>query len=141
MLNSAVTLQGHVSITLNGEVAQEIPNLVVASGKSFVATRMLDNTENVMSHMAIGTTETDSNAADTTLGSENARVTLSSTTVSDNTITYVASFGAGVGNGPIKEAGVFNNSSAGTMLCRTVFPVVNKGDNDTMAITWTITAS
>jgi hypothetical protein len=25
------------------------------------------------------------------------------------------------------------------MLCRTVFPVINKGTNDTMTITWAIT--
>jgi hypothetical protein len=27
------------------------------------------------------------------------------------------------------------------MLCRTVFAVINKGANDTMTITWTITIS
>ena len=39
----------------------------------------------------------------------------------------------------VTEAGVFNASSSGTMLCRTVFPVVNKGADDTMSVTWTIT--
>jgi hypothetical protein len=47
----------------------------------------------------------------------------------------------GVGTGAISEAGIFNASSGGTMLCRTVFPVVNKQASDTIAITWTITIS
>ena len=56
-------------------------------------------------------------------------------------IAYVASFVAGVGTGAVTEAGVFNAASAGTMLCRTVFSVVNKGAADSMSITWTITVS
>jgi hypothetical protein len=52
---------------------------------------------------------------------------------------YSASFGAGVGTGALTEAGIFNASSAGTLLCRTVFSVINKAANDTMSITWTVT--
>jgi hypothetical protein len=55
--------------------------------------------------------------------------------------TYVASFPAGTGTGAVTEAGIFNASSGGTMLCRTVFSVVNKGADDAMSITWTITVS
>ena len=141
MFNSAITLQGHVSITLNGEIAQEIPNLVVTAGKGFVASRMKNDDQTAMSHMAVGTSSTAPAGADTTLASEAARVGLTSTSVSSNTITYVANFAAGTGSGPLKEAGIFNASAAGTMLCRTVFDVVNKGVDDSMAITWTITAS
>ena len=43
--------------------------------------------------------------------------------------------------GAITEAGLFNASSSGTMLCRTVFSVVNKGASDAMTITWTVTVS
>ena len=64
---------------------------------------------------------------------------LDSSTASANTIVYVSSFEAGEGTGAVTEAGVFNASSSGTMLCRTVFPVVNKGADDTMSVTWTIT--
>jgi hypothetical protein len=41
----------------------------------------------------------------------------------------------------VVEAAIFNAASAGTMLCRTTFAVVNKGANDGMSITWTITVS
>ena len=39
------------------------------------------------------------------------------------------------------EAGILNNSSGGSLLCRTVFSVINKGASDSMTITWTITIS
>jgi hypothetical protein len=54
---------------------------------------------------------------------------------------YVASFPAGTGTGAIVEAGLFNASSGGDMLCRTTFAVVNKGANDSITITWTVTVS
>jgi len=80
-------------------------------------------------------------AANTTLGSEADRNALTSTTVTDNAVAYVASFAAGEGTGAITEAGIFNASSGGTLLCRTVFSVVNKGASDSMTITWTVTIS
>ena len=66
---------------------------------------------------------------------------MTSTTVTNNEIAYVASFGAGEGTGAITEAGLFNAVTGGTMLCRTVFSVVNKGASDSMTITWTVTVS
>ena len=39
----------------------------------------------------------------------------------------------------LTEAAVLNASSSGTMLCRTVFTVINKGSADSLVITWTIT--
>lgn len=141
MFNSELKLEGHVTVAINGEVVQEIPNLVVTSGKAYVASRMKDTTKGAMSHMAVGTSNTAAAAGDTTLGSEAARVALTSSTVSGNTITYVATFAAGTGTGALTEAGTLNASSNGDLLCRTVFPVVNKAASDAMTITWTITAS
>jgi hypothetical protein len=53
-------------------------------------------------------------------------------------ITYASTFAAGTGTGALVEAGIFNAASAGTMLCKTSFDVVNKQTADTIAITWTI---
>ena len=141
MFTSELKLTGHVSVAINGEVVQEIPNLVVTSGKAYVTSRMKDTTKGAMSHMAVGTSATAAAAGNTTLGSEAARVSLTSSTVSGNTITYVATFSEGTGTGALTEAGILNASSNGDLLCRTVFSVVNKGANDAMTITWTITAS
>ena len=141
MINDGLKLTGKLAIALNGEVVQEVDNLVVTAGKGYVASRMKDATASAMSHMGIGTGSTAAATSNTALGSQSVRVALSSTTVSSNEVTYTATFGAGSGTGAITEAGIFNASSSGTMLCRTVFSVVNKGASDSMTITWTVTVS
>jgi hypothetical protein len=141
ILQSGMEMKGRLTIALNGEVVQEVDNLVVTAGKGFVASRMVGTSANVMSHMAIGTGSTAASASDTALGSEAARTALTSTNVSGAVVTYVDTFAAGTGTGAITEAAILNASSGGTMLCRTVFSVVNKGASDSMTITWTVTAS
>jgi|TARA_R110002050_G_scaffold258089_1_gene397419 hypothetical protein len=121
--------------------SRELTNLVVSDGLDFIASRMKDATASVMSHMAIGTGNTAAASGDSSLGTEAARQGLTSTTVNNNAVSYVASFAAGTGTGAITEAGVLNAASGGTLLCRTVFSVVNKGASDSMTITWTITIS
>ena len=119
-----------------------VPNLVVTVGKTFIASRMAGTSSAVMSHMGVGAGTTSPVSGDTTLESAlGANVALTSTTPSSNTITYVATFGAGVSTGAITEAGIFNALSSGTMLCRTTFPVVNKEAGDTITITWVVTIS
>ena len=141
MLNDGLKLTGKLTIALNDEIVQEVPNLVVTAGKEYVASRIKDATTTAMSHMAIGTGSTPAAAGNTALGSESARTGLTSTTVSGADIVYVDTFAAGTGTGAITEAGIFNASSGGAMLCRTVFSVVNKGASDAMTITWTVTVS
>lgn len=137
--------KGELAVVLtkaDGSVEQyDLKNLVVNVGLNYIVSRMKDTSANVMSHMAIGAGTVAAAAADTALGSELGRVALTSTTVSSNTITYVATFPAGTGTGAVTEAGIFNASSAGTELCRTVFPVVNKQAGDSMTVTWTVTVS
>ena len=139
--NSQMEMKGRLTISINNEVVRDIDNLVVTTGKGYVASRMKDATATAMSHMAVGTGSTAAAAADTTLGGESARVALTSTTVSGAVITYVATFAAGTGTAALTEAAVLNASSSGTMLCRTVFTVVNKGANDAMSVSWAVTAS
>lgn len=141
MINDGLILKGKLAIALNGETVKEVDNLVVTAGKGFVASRMKDATTTAMTHMAIGTGSTAAAASNTALESQSARTTLTSTTVSGADVTYVDTFPAGTGTGAITEAGLFNASSSGTMLCRTVFQVVNKGASDSMTITWTVTVS
>jgi hypothetical protein len=123
---------------------RQVNNTVMTVGKAFIASRMSGVTSNVMSHMAIGSGTTNpTDPSQTALATELGRValTVAGGTPSSNVVTYAATFGAGVGTGSITEAGIFNASSAGTMLCRVVFGVVTKGASDTMAITWTVTVN
>ena len=125
----------------NVKETRELKNLVVDTGLAFIASRMKDATATAMSHMAIGTGTSAAASGNTTLGTEAARVGLTSTTVTSNAVAYVCSFAAGTGTGAITEAGILNGASGSTLLCRTVFSVVNKGASDSMTITWTVTIS
>ena len=127
----------------DGKVKEEheFKNLVVTVGKNFVASRMVGTAASVMSHMAIGSDNTPAAVGQTALGAQLGRVSLSGATATDNVVTYTATFPAGTGTGAVVEAGIFNDGTAGTMLCRTVFAVVNKGADDAMSVTWTVTIS
>jgi len=145
MINEDLKLRGDVAIVLkdkdgNVKESREIHNLVVSSGLEFICSRMAGTSAGVMSHMALGSGTAAAAAGQTDLVSIlGSREALDSTSASSNTITYVSSFEAGEGTGAVTEAGIFNASSSGTMLCRTVFAVVNKQADDTMSVTWTIT--
>jgi hypothetical protein len=141
MVNENLKLTGALTIALNDEVVHEVDNLVVTAGKNFVASRMKDTTKAAMTHMAVGTGTTEALAAQTALVTENDRNTLTSTTVTANAIAYVCTWAAGDATAALTEAGIFNASSGGDMLCRTVFSVVNKAAADSMTITWTVTVS
>ena len=140
-INDQLQLKGHLQIHLNDELVQDIDNLVVTTGKNLVASRLVGTTPAVMSHMSIGSGTTAAAAGNTALGTELGRVSLTSGSASSAVVTYVATFAAGTGTGAVTEAGLLNASSGGTLLCRTVFSVVNKGANDSMTVTWTVTVS
>ena len=120
---------------------RELTNLVVTVGKNFVASRVVGVASNVMSHMAIGSGATAAAVGDTALQTELGRVPLGSGTATTNVVTYSATFPAGTGTGSITESGILNASSAGTLLCRTVFGVVTKSATDALSINWNITIS
>ena len=159
LIKEMVKATGKLNIQITGPdgLVKEsiyIPNLVVTVGKNYIANRMKDGVsgftqEAQMSHMAVGDESLAQNggadpaAGDTTLGNEIARVALATAggTVAAAVVTYNATFNPGTGTGAIVEAGIFNDSTAGTLLCRTTFAVVNKGADDTMSITWTVTIS
>lgn len=83
-----------------GEVVKEftVPNLVVTSGKNHIAEKIVagSGVSVSMSHMAIGTGNATPTASDVALGTEVGRITLTGSQVNTNTITYTATFGAGL---------------------------------------------
>jgi len=155
----AIQVSGALSIiltdTLTGKLREEryVPNLVVTAGKSYIASRMVGISSNVMSHMAIGTggaaelvtnTQLDQELT-TAIHTNYSRAVLSVFTASNNVVTASANFPANNPSAPagtgavLKEAGIFNAGTSGTMLCRTTFPIVTKLPADALTITWTIT--
>ena len=142
-LQSNIALNGILTITKYNskkEIISEttVPNLVVTVGKNHIAQRLYTNSESLMSHMGIGSNNTTSALTNTTLGTQLARAVLTTVSVSGSNVTFASTFGAGIGTGSITEAGIFNASTAGTMLCRTTFPVITKSSSDTIAIAWTV---
>jgi hypothetical protein len=162
--NSMVELSGSLSIivtdTITNTIKQElyVPNAVVFTGKTFIASRIVGTSKAIMSHMGIGTgslpVDTGTTVAlpgntalgaELTIGTNNySRATTTVASFSGNVITYSSNFAAQNPNAPVggvelREAGIFNASSAGDMLCRTVFPIVTKLPADALTITWTVT--
>ena len=147
MFNENLKLSGQIAIVLkdkDGNVKEERTekNLVVTTGLNYIASRMKDATATAMTHMALGSGTTTAAAGQTDIVTLlGAREALDSTTVTANAVAYVSSFEAGDATGAVTEAGIFNASTSGTMLCRVKFDVVNKAADDTMTVTWTITLS
>ena len=146
---STMKASGQVHIQVlgpNGELKEErkVKNLVVDDGLDHIANRIgASSPATRMSHMEVGTGTTAPAAGDSTLQTAlvGSRVSLTSQTVTSNAIQYIGDFPAGTGTGAVTEAGIFNASSSGTLLCRTTFSVVNKVADDTLKITWTVTVS
>jgi hypothetical protein len=148
MINENLKLSGELSIVLkdkdgNVKDTRDIKNLVVNGGLAFIISRMQGTDKAVMSHMALGSSTT-ATAGDQTdlismLGARESIDSVSTLGVNSEKVRYVCNFEAGDSTGAVTEAGVFNAATGGDMLCRTVFDVVNKAADDTMAITWTVT--
>lgn len=144
---SKIRLSGRIVCRVfdeNGKFLREWShhNLLVTAGLQHIAALLEDATAPTeMSHMAIGSGTTAADAGDTTLETELGRVALTSRTRTGAQVEYVASFGAGVGTGTVTEAGIFNDASTGTLLCRSVFGAKTKAAGETFEFHWTITAA
>ena len=143
MINDQISLKGALTITKNGEVIREIDNLVVTAGKELLASRLAGNSGSVISYMAVGTGTTAAAIGNTTLATELDRnaLSVSGGTASGAGVTYSTTWLAADATGALTGAGLFTAASGGTMLARTVFAAVNKGADDLVTISWTVTVS
>ena len=97
MFTESINVKGNLEVILLDESGvqkdyRKVNNLVVAVGKDTIASRMVGNTTAIMSHMAVGSSNTAAVTSQTALGGELGRVALTSATRSANTITYVGTF-------------------------------------------------
>lgn len=144
--SDGLQIAGQVQVELIGpkgelKAIRYVDNLVVDAGEVHIADQLSSAPGTAaMGWMAIGTGATAPAFGNTTLGAEIDRNALTSRTDSGNVVTYVGNWAAGDGtNAAIAEAGIFNASSAGTMLARATFTAIDKQAGDTLAITWTVT--
>ncbi len=144
---SQIFVKGHLQLVLYDQFGGvkdvlEVDNLITNAGFDAICKQISGTPGANFTWITIGSGTTSAAVTDTALGSEIARGsgTYSHTTGTKTfTVTYM--FGAGVGTGAVTEAGVFNASTGGTLLCRQTFAVINKGASDTLQITWTFTLS
>lgn len=145
-LNEFLKATGIVTATVfdstgKEKYSQTFSNLVVTAGLNFITARLTSTaTPTEMTHMGLGTSTDGTVAGDTSLktplGSRVA-VTGGKGVVTNNTLTFGGTFTGLDGN--VSEAGVFNASTSGTMLCRTVFTPIPLTSTDTLTISWTVT--
>jgi hypothetical protein len=117
-------------------------NLLVNVGLNAILDRLVGTSEAVMSHMALGSGTQAVAAGNTALQTQlGSREAIDTSTVTGAAVAYVCLFEAGDATGTVTEAGIFNASSSGTMLCRSVFSAITKAASDSLSVTWTITVT
>lgn len=148
MIQESMKLHGAITLMLkkaNGEVETvHKDNIIVDVGFDFIADAIGKSASRpgVMGYIALGTGTTAAAAGQTALVTEIDRNAATyAHTAGTKTFTFTADFAAGDATGAITEAGVFNAASSGIMLDRVVFPVVNKGADDSLTAVFTFTMS
>lgn len=93
-------------------------------------------------YLGVGNSSTAAAATQTDLqGASKERIAVASPTRTDQTLTFVATFGPSNGNFAWEEVGIFNGSSGGTMLSRRVSSLGTKASGATWVLTVTLTIS
>ena len=136
MLQSSIKLTGKLVIkkfdATNKLVYEtEVKNLVVTSGKQFIASRIVESSADVMGFMAIGDDASSASTTQTTLVNELARVAVDSKTASGVNSTFVATYPAGTGTGNIVEASITNTSGSSVISFDGDIDVDDGGDSIT----------
>lgn len=142
-------MSGHWELTTRNTVTGVVNvtdkfNLIVDDGFDMILDALATSgvRPDVLSHVAVGSGVTAPNAVDSTLEAQIIRgpgtyVHAAGT----KSLSFTATFLAGVGTGAITEAAMFNASSGGKMLNRVTFGVINKGADDELTVKFTLTLS
>ena len=148
MIEEGMNIKGAITLLLakaSGEVeVVHKENIIVNGGFDFVADAIGNSSSRpgVMGWIALGTGTTAAAATQTALVTEIKRNAATYAHAAGTKVfTFTASYPAGDATGAITEAGVFNAASAGSMFDRVVFPVVNKGADDSLTAVFTFTMS
>lgn len=129
---------------VDGELKEEriIHNTITELMDVQVADQMSDSGDAAIGYMAVGT-GTGQGSSDvglaTSLDSNVLTSTTQGVTADDNDVIYVGDWAAGDGTGAITEAGIFRDTGNTTLMTVASFAVINKGADDTLQITWTVT--
>jgi len=117
-----------------------IPNMVVDAGIAWIAYLLMDATPTHFTHGAIGSGTTapaaGNTALETQLGSrEVAALSRITTSITNDTAKYICTFTA-TAPWAVTEYGTFTAATAGTMLNRVTFSVINLDTSDELEFTY-----
>jgi len=144
-------IKGELHIVLkdgDGNIKQDdiLLNTITNGMDAHIADQMTDSGDATIGWMAVGS-GTGQSASSTDLANFINIIALSGTSPiqgtggDDNDAIYSAFWGAGVGTGSVREAGIFLGSatSRSDMMTYNDALTVNKGASDTLKIDWTVT--
>lgn len=123
-----------------------VDNLVTNAGKAQLALLAGDATATPFTYIAVGTSSTAVAAADTALNAEivdsglsrvAGTVTRITTSVTNDTYKVSTTFTA-TGTKTVQEVGIFNASSAGTMLSHALTGTKTVDNTDNLAVNYTL---
>jgi len=130
---------GLVKIWKNGRFLHAGHNVVVTKGYELIAA-IVGGSGVKPSHMAFGDSQIPTTSGMTALqGTEFERVGFTSTSVSAASITYTATFGAGLSSPVLyNEVGLFNAAAAGDLLARFLTTTFTINPSDSVDVAWTV---
>ncbi len=125
---------------------RQVRNTVVTRGRQWALVAIQSGnaaTAQTIQQVAVGTDTTAPTTADTALGSESDRIAIGTwdnagTTANPPYWRATAQFATNEANTTLGEVGLFNSSSAGTMLAHATFSTVDKTTSNTLGVTYTI---
>lgn len=123
-----------------GKTVFENHNMFVQLGLNELAKIVGGESGTVPTHIAVGTSNVAQNVGDTALkGSELGRKAFDSVEVTDSTISFMVSFGAGEATGVWEETGMFTAGSGGIMWSRALTGTYTKKGKDEIKVFWNYT--
>jgi hypothetical protein len=146
-LNDSIKITGEVTIQHFDQMGslletRKVKNLVVTSGRAWVASRISSAGATAAGFLGVGTGATaaalGNTALETPLG---ARIASNGGIAAGAVVTFTTTIAAGIATGALTEAGLFDAISAGTMIARVTFGTLTKAVGDTVVISWAITAA
>lgn len=148
-INERYNFSGEVTMTVydsmgNVKSVETTSNIVVDTGLA-LGVQLLGATTggDRLSHIAIGTNDTEPTATDTSLGDEidreSASFSIETKDVNDDTLVATATFSF-QSETTVRETGIFNASSGGTMFARTLKGPTTVEADDSIQIEWRITS-
>lgn len=146
MIQMPISVKGLVEREIrraDGSVeVEQIPNRFTDQGLNFFANRVIENTDDLISYMAVGSSDADLSDDADSLDDELYRTELTESARTDNELKFEAEWLDGAAEGEHREAALHladDGDSDDEMISRVTFPVRNIGSEDSIIYRWYVT--